>query len=480
MKKTYYIFILSFWFIAFNTIEAQTQQALLNRTKHWRFGHKAGLDFNMTTGVPTVFNGSNGIVYEGNSCISDTLGNLLFYCTGDTVWNRNHQMMLNGAGMKSDKITILNSCIIPRPGNANQYYLFVNECVNNNCSGGKLYSSLIDMTLDGGNGGLVASEKNKVVMLQAYSGMAFTKHANGIDYWLAYAEYKNPPNQTQNTFIKITASGADTINRVNSIYDGGVFSRFSPNGTIFATEYKVYQFNNNNGSLTNEINLPTDSIGDFLPFSMEFSPNSNMLYYGLIYTGAFYPNLFQQFDLSVYTQTAITNSIYNFYDSYPNTSYRGLGHLQLAPNGKIYVARTGGFIDTLHVIHNPNAIGAACNFEYNAVGLNNRACNFSLPIYPDYYFNNIPLLTSVNEIDFSSDKNNVVFPNPCDDWLTINHKITDNYTYTLINQLGSVVNTFTGNQLQSKLNVSHLANGIYYLNIKSINNSVTKKIIINH
>lgn len=29
-----------------NIILAQTPQALLNRTKHWRFGHKAGLDFN--------------------------------------------------------------------------------------------------------------------------------------------------------------------------------------------------------------------------------------------------------------------------------------------------------------------------------------------------------------------------------------------------------------------------------------------------
>ncbi len=77
-----------------NIILAQTPQALLNRTKHWRFGHKAGLDFNMTTGVPTVFNGSNGVVFEGNSSISDTLGNLLFYCTGDTVWNKNPPLVL--------------------------------------------------------------------------------------------------------------------------------------------------------------------------------------------------------------------------------------------------------------------------------------------------------------------------------------------------------------------------------------------------
>jgi hypothetical protein len=64
-------------------------------------------------------------------------------------------------------------------------------------------------------------------------------------------------------------------------------NRFSPEATKFASEYKVYQFNNTTGAISNEINLPTDSIGTFLPFSMEFSPNSNLLYFGLIYITAF-------------------------------------------------------------------------------------------------------------------------------------------------------------------------------------------------
>jgi hypothetical protein len=142
----------------------------------------------MTTGVPSVFNGSNGVVYEGNSCISDTFGNLLFYCNGDTIWNKNHQPMLNGTGMPSDKVTTLNSCIIPRPGNPNQYFIFINECVNNNSSGGKLKYSIIDMTLDGGNGAVVVGQKNIPVFHHSTSSISFTKHSNGIDYWFAYSE----------------------------------------------------------------------------------------------------------------------------------------------------------------------------------------------------------------------------------------------------------------------------------------------------
>ncbi|MFN7913197.1 MAG: T9SS type A sorting domain-containing protein [Bacteroidota bacterium] len=481
MKKLLYLFIF-FSFVLF--ANAQTQQALLNRTKHWRFGHKAGLDFNTITGVPTVFNGSNGVVYEGNSCISDTLGNLLFYCSGDTVWNKNHQMMLNGAGMKSDKITILNSCIIPKPGNANQYFLFVNECINNNCGGGKLFYSLIDMTLDGGNGAVVLGQKNIQLSLDAYPYLAFTKHGNGTDYWLAYSEYIIPPvNQTQIIFIKITSTGPDVTNRIISGYEDAGFSRFSPNGQLFATTgYKVYQFDKNTGTLSNQINLPTDSLfsnAGYSPFSLAFSSNSNMLYYPL-YQTSIYNNLIQQFNLTTYSQPAISASMYSFFDSQNYFSFRGFGHCQLGLNGKIYIARTGGFIDSLHVIHNPNLSGALCNFQFNAINLNNKACNFSLPIFPDYFFNNIPgVITNLDKQTFYNLKI-ILYPNPCNNELNIKHSITNNYSYKIINQLGKITYEGRGEFLQNKINTSQLPDGMYYLIVSSSFGNQTHKIIINH
>ena len=45
--------------------------------------------------------------------------------------------------------------------------------------------------------------------------------------------------------------------------------------------------------------------------------------------------------------------------------------LQLAPDGKIYVARFPS--DTLSVIHNPNALGASCNYEEAAFYLNGES-----------------------------------------------------------------------------------------------------------
>ena len=63
----------------------------LKRTNHWYFSDKAGIDF--TSGSPVVDN--SGQLFNGvpSAVISDTAGNLLFYASFDTVWNKNHQVM---------------------------------------------------------------------------------------------------------------------------------------------------------------------------------------------------------------------------------------------------------------------------------------------------------------------------------------------------------------------------------------------------
>jgi hypothetical protein len=482
MKKINYIFIfLCLGFIyEFN---AQTQQALLNRTKHWRFGHKAGLDFNMSTGVPTVFNGSNGVVFEGNSSISDTLGNLLFYCNGDTIWNKNHQPMMNGTLLNSDKNTGLASQIIPRPGNPNQYFVFVNGCINDNCSFNLRYS-VVDITLDAGNGAVVSGQKNILVRGQAYQGMAFTKHANGTDYWLAYAEKNSPYNLCM---IPVNNLGPDTVNRVISAYNSLQYInfRFSPDGLKFvdfdSNNFHFYQFNNSTGQLNNQIQLTNDTgaIG-YTTYSCEFSTNSNKIYFAHI-GGGLSGNVIEQFDLSVFTSSAIAASKYGFWDvPFPlqTVCFCGLGHMQLAPNGKIYIARTGGFIDTLHVIHNPNANGAACNFQYNAIGLNNKACNFSLPIFPDYYFNNIPLLTNINDLAILQYNSTLVYPNPTNAILNIELENSDKVKIEIANALGQIVFEELNETKNLKLDIKNLNTGLYFLKIISEDKIIaTKKIV---
>ena len=64
-------------------------------------------------------------------------------------------------------------------------------------------------------------------------------------------------------------------------------------------------------------------------------------------------------------------------------------YMQLAPNGKIYVARVNQQI--LGVINNPNGLGSACNFVDQGQTLGQNQINFSLPNFtPDFQKPPIP------------------------------------------------------------------------------------------
>ncbi len=82
-------------FLCFVTVFSQ-----INRNKIWYFGEYAGLDFNFNPPVP--LNNSAMNQDEGCASISDLYGAILFYTDGRKIWNRNHQVMLNGTIIRWD------------------------------------------------------------------------------------------------------------------------------------------------------------------------------------------------------------------------------------------------------------------------------------------------------------------------------------------------------------------------------------------
>ena len=66
----------------------------------WYFGENAGLDFNNDIPVALIDGQLN--THEGCATIADDDGNLIFYTDGIAVWNKNHQVMLNGLGLMGD------------------------------------------------------------------------------------------------------------------------------------------------------------------------------------------------------------------------------------------------------------------------------------------------------------------------------------------------------------------------------------------
>ena len=92
---------------------------------NWYFGSRSGLTWNTTRSItiggvtldnmPNLLSGSQMDQHEGVFNISDKDGNLLFYSDGVTVWNRQHQVMLNGTGLFGHISSAQSGIVIPHP-----------------------------------------------------------------------------------------------------------------------------------------------------------------------------------------------------------------------------------------------------------------------------------------------------------------------------------------------------------------------------
>jgi Secretion system C-terminal sorting domain len=345
-------------------------------TTKWYFGGKAGLDF--MTNPPTPLFNSAMWNSEGCSSIADAGGNLLFYTRGDSVWNQQHQMLANGFALFGNSSTSQSAVIVKKPGSANLYYIFTMAVAGSTLG---LNYSVVDMSLAAGLGSVTV--KNAALYTASCSEkLAATRHCNGLDVWVLVHEN----NSSNFRAYLLTAAGVSTtavISSVGSSFSAGNYfgcMKFSANGkklgvtlppnytsTNFAN-IELFDFNTSTGAVSNplSLNLPYANNG---VYDCEFSPNSSKLYSA---NSAGSQIKLYQWNLCAGSASAIAAS--QFTVTVSDTLF---STFQLAPNGKIYISRIG--MPFLSVIHNPNALGALCNFAQMGVSIAPRTCGAGLP-----------------------------------------------------------------------------------------------------
>ncbi len=171
----------------------------IRRTYHWYFGNGAGLDF--SSGTPVPITNSPITAEEGCASISDTCGNLLFFTDGDTVWDRNNNVMTNGTGLMGCWSSTQNSLIIPQPGNDSLYYIFLTDCGEQLGANGLRYS-VVNMNLNAGLGEVI--EKNTLLFAPASEKLAATYHVNNTDIWILSVN-RYPPGPPPDTTMQYVA-----------------------------------------------------------------------------------------------------------------------------------------------------------------------------------------------------------------------------------------------------------------------------------
>jgi hypothetical protein len=244
-----------------------------------------------------------------------------------------------------------------------------------------LYYSLIDITLDGGLGGVV--EKNVPVIQDTLNwGFSASKHANGRDWWIVALK------QNSNLVYKVLL-GTDTISSITTqtlnfpyIFSNAGQPTFTPDGNIFAYTYgyggpngmhdvRILNFDRCTGILDSLTYIP---LGTGAGFGLAFSSNSNYLYHSSFHK-------IYQVDLTTFSQdtVAINDGFYSPYPPFQTDFWL----MYLAANGKIYISSGNGVID-MHVINSPDSAGLACDVQLHSL---HTPCFFvrSNVLHPNYY-----------------------------------------------------------------------------------------------
>lgn len=340
---------------------------------HWFFGSGCGLNF--SSGAPVAETGSPIMGAEGNAVISHPVtGDLLFYTDGTIVYDATHTPMPNGMGLMGHTSTTQSSLILLQPGSDHIYYIFTQDCLENNGAAGCRYS-IVDMTLHGGHGDITT--KNVLLYAPSSEHLCATRHANCTDWWVMSKEYDN--NTYRNYLLTATGLSSPVLSTIGSNLGIGSRgqSKFSPNGKWYGCAMNIiaqlFRFDNSTGQISDPILMLGPSSLPGGVHGLGFSGDNSKLY--LVRGGG--DDLYQ-YDLSSGDSTLILTS-----EQY--IGYAGnYSQLQLAPDGKIYAAGYGS--NFISVINYPNVAGTGCGFNFLTVPIPGL-CLSGLCNFPDCLMN---------------------------------------------------------------------------------------------
>jgi photosystem II stability/assembly factor-like uncharacterized protein len=346
-----------------------SQLLFSQRADNWLFGN-----FGLRFQNDSVLVQKNYALHQNRSIgiISDQYGNLLFYSDGFSVWNKNHELMPNGANITDpdDSNSIQISMVIPKPDSPTIYYIFTADPWNGQAISG-LYYSIVDMSLQDGLGDVI--QKKIKILDNVTNRITASYHNNLNDIWLIIN--KQGTNNYYSYLISDSGVSASPVistagKSITSAFDGQLKS--SPDGKNIACSYNnsnsegfdLFDFNNTTGELTNSrsFKVPVSYRGCN---GLEFSSDATKLF--VYQTGSTGESGLFQYDITNQAYDAIDKSrVYLM-----SEKYNSFMQMQLAPDGKIYITKAGGGGGTEHlgVIEHPNESGKACSVIENGLYL---------------------------------------------------------------------------------------------------------------
>ncbi|WP_324670953.1 gliding motility-associated C-terminal domain-containing protein [Hymenobacter sp. GOD-10R] len=386
----------------------------------WYFGYKAGLDFNRATDSipPTVLTNSGMDAPAGAGVMSDGTGKILFYSNGERVWNGDGSPMTDGMGLagnanNTDGPLPIRVPGIVAPGQPTRYLLFtLNSTV------GLSYSE-IEIPAGGGPGRVILATKNTPLARGTAEKISGVFHKNGCDIWVIVHGWGNSTAGNDNrgdAFLayRVRTTGVDTapvISPVGSLHAPNISPvgykgqmKITPNGQQLAlarysettgdnsSTVELFSFDTNIGRVSADPSKPfIVDRGEGKYYGVEFVPGSKL------YATVMNPPKLLQFDISgTSTGTPPKQNI-------PLKTSADLGSMQVAPDGKIYVARNDQ--PALGFIAYPDSLGAAVGYAEDSLQLGTGRSGLGLVNFNQSSLLRVgpsPRLTGCRQITFTA------------------------------------------------------------------------------
>ncbi len=386
-----------------------------NETNNWLFGQYAGLNFETPDNVQAI-NNSSMFAPAGCASISDFDGNLLFYTNSQTIWNKNHDTMANGANINGNAGADQNSIIVPIPNSVDQYYVF-------SIGTDGFYYSTVDMTANVGLGEVI---ENDILLLSGaeIGKVTAVHHDDGQSIWVLTTKKNDNDDYFSFYAYKINTDGTiDNPIITDNLYFAGRkegIMKFSPDGTKIAISnfldddvnkhLYTFTFDSSNGEVSNRRSLFTTKVFFEVvsAYGLAFSKDSNKLYATLRRQGMLdtstgtvpedseKKDLLVQYDLETYNGGSEITILHE------NIGVTIPGSLQLAKNGKIYRALTESpdiGSDNVGVINSPLNLESAVNYNHTGIQLSGSFSRLGLPNFIQSYFR-----TRITSDTFCKDK----------------------------------------------------------------------------
>jgi gliding motility-associated-like protein len=322
--------------------------------------------------------------------VCDSTGKLLFFTNGREVYTSSGSIMPHGIIdlPRPNYSLLVPTLIVKEPGILSEYYVFT--LPGNDSAYSDLYYSVVDMSLNGGEGDIDISRKNIKLAGNLMNSFLVGMQAEDCNLWISVRK------NDRNTFMtySLTSSGIGqpiyssagfntTTNippnsfGVRSMFgeksnDGRKISLISSemdhlNGNTFARRsLQLLNFNRAIGVFTNDVILFQDSPSwySFNLYPTCFSPDDSKLY-TVNYIAATDSRSIIQYDLSVHSEEAIIQSKHTIGTVPPpvGTSEGFITDMRLGKDGRIYIA--SGSPIALARINEPNRNGSACFLQHD-------------------------------------------------------------------------------------------------------------------